>query len=130
MGATATNITFKRPGAVHYAGWMAKATYSLKIFLFRNKFYLTKSEIAGLKELSLFTIIFYLKAWYTAPCTITAPNNDLNLIKELISYKIFNNTISRTCSGKSADQLWYLNNELSVSFLFDETVSVETKKNT
>ncbi|XP_044587995.1 uncharacterized protein LOC123267437 [Cotesia glomerata] len=128
LSATTTNITFKRPGAVHHARWMAKAIYSLKIFLFRNEFHLTKSEIAGLRELSLFIIIFYLKAWYTAPCAIAAPNNDLTLIKELISYKKFNNTISRACSEKLADHLWYLNNELSVLSLFDETVSVETKR--
>ena len=40
LGATTTNITFKRPGAVHHAWWMAKAIYSLKIFLFRNEFHI------------------------------------------------------------------------------------------
>ncbi|XP_074111077.1 uncharacterized protein LOC141535152 [Cotesia typhae] len=91
LGTTTTNITFKHPGPVHHARWMAKAIYSLKIFLFRNEFHLTKSEINGLRELCLFIIIFYLKAWFTASCAITAPNNDLTLIKELISFERFNN---------------------------------------
>lgn len=128
LGDTTTNFIFKRPGAVHHARWMAKAIYSLKIFLFRTEFHLTKSEIAGLRELCLFIIIFYLKAWFTAPCAVTAPNNDLTLMKELISYERFNITVSRTCSEKLADHLWYLNNELSVLSLFDENVSVETKR--
>ncbi|XP_044578979.1 uncharacterized protein LOC123261451 [Cotesia glomerata] len=62
LGTTTTNITFKHPEAVHHARWMAKAVYSLKIFLFRNEFHLTKSEIDGLRELCLFIIIFYLKS--------------------------------------------------------------------
>ncbi|XP_044591190.1 uncharacterized protein LOC123269514 [Cotesia glomerata] len=128
LGTTTTNITFKHPGVVHHARWMAKAIYSLKIFLFRNEFHLIKSEIDGLRELCLFIIIFYLKAWFTAPCAITAPNNDLTLIKELISYERFNNSLSQTCSQKLADHLWYLNNELSVLSLFDKNVSVGTKK--
>lgn len=128
LGTTTTNITFKHPGPVHHARWMAKAIYSLKIFLFINEFHLTKSEIDGLRELCLFIIIFYLKAWFTAPCAITAPNNDLTLIKELISYERFNNSLSQTCSQKLADHLWYLNNELSVLSLFDKNVSVGTKK--
>ena len=37
-------ITFKKPGAFHHARWMAKAIYSLKIYLFRESFQLSKRD--------------------------------------------------------------------------------------
>ncbi|ESO06037.1 hypothetical protein HELRODRAFT_160152 [Helobdella robusta] len=38
------NIVFAAPGAFHHARWMAKAIYSLKIYLFREQFQLTNFE--------------------------------------------------------------------------------------
>lgn len=43
-------ISFKRPGAVHHAKWMAKAIYSSKMFLFRNEFKLSNEELHGLRQ--------------------------------------------------------------------------------
>ena len=37
-------IMFKSPSAVHYARWMAESIYSIKIYLFREQFKLTKQE--------------------------------------------------------------------------------------
>lgn len=36
-GKLSKDILFRPPGPVHHARWMAKAIYSLKIYLFRNE---------------------------------------------------------------------------------------------
>lgn len=72
---------FKRPGAMHHARWMAKAIYSLKIFMFQDQFQLSLSETNSLRQVRIFMILFYLKMWYTATSAILAPNNDLELLK-------------------------------------------------
>ena len=38
------SIMFNASVAAHHAGWMAEAFYSIKIFLFRKEFKLTKQE--------------------------------------------------------------------------------------
>lgn len=54
-------FTFKRPGAVHHARWMAKAIYGLKIFLFRDQFAYDGVTIDMLQRFVLFVIRIYLK---------------------------------------------------------------------
>lgn len=44
-------ITIKKPGAIHHARWMAKALYSLKIYLFRDQFHLNIKEKIGLRDI-------------------------------------------------------------------------------
>lgn len=81
-------ISFKRPGATYHARWMAKAM--LKIFIFREQFSLTAREIHSSREVCIFIILFYIKSWFTSSTAILAPNNDLELIKELTLYKTKN----------------------------------------
>ncbi|XP_044575051.1 uncharacterized protein LOC123258862 [Cotesia glomerata] len=123
-----SGIIFKQPGAVHHARWMAKAIYSLKIFVFRNQFKLSNSEMKGVRQVCIFVVKFDLKIWFSATSAITAPNNDLTLIQDLISYDKINPLISKNASTKMAKHLWYLSEELSVLSLFDMSVSPEIKK--
>ena len=51
---------FRAPGAIHQARWMAKAIYSLKIFLFRGQTKLTNHEVVGFKTLSVFVALVYV----------------------------------------------------------------------
>lgn len=129
LGAIPPNgVMFKRPGAVHHARWMAKAIYNLKIFLFRNQFKLTNSEMKGVRQVCVFVIKFYVKIWFSATSAITAPNNDLKLMQELISYNKINPLVSKNASEKMAKHLWYLSEELAALSLFDMNVSLEIKK--
>lgn len=51
---------FRPPGAVHHARWMAKAIYSLKMFMFREQINLSEEEKVGLADICVFLIRFYL----------------------------------------------------------------------
>ncbi|XP_044594332.1 uncharacterized protein LOC123271871 isoform X1 [Cotesia glomerata] len=120
-------VVFKYPGAVHHARWMAKAIYNLKIFMFRNQLKLTKTEIVGVRQICIFVIKFHIKAWFSATSAITAPSNDLMLIKNLLLDKKINSAVSKKTSEKMANHLWYLSEELAALALFDSRVSPEIK---
>ena len=63
-----------------------KLIYSLKIYLFRSQFWLTKHELSSLGHFTTFVLKVYLKAWFTSPCAPSAPQNDL-LIWTLVVLK-------------------------------------------
>ena len=121
-------ISFKRPGAVHHARWMAKAIYSLKIYLFRDEFELSQKELNGLRHLCIFIVTLYLKAWYSSTSATAAANHDLQFMKNLLEYKDINSLISSATCEKMISHLWYLSSELAILSLFDDGVPLEVKK--
>jgi hypothetical protein len=101
---------------------MAKIIYSLKIYLFRNQFKLTKSELNGLRRFVLFAVSVYVSAWVKAPDAAAAPANDL---QKIVLYK--DAGISKAASVAFSRHLWYIGGELIALSFFDRNVSVETK---
>lgn len=83
-----------------HARWMAKAIYSLKIFIFRGEFKLTVPETNSLRQICIFIATNYVKAWFTAPSAILAPNHDLNFMKKLIQYDKINSDVSKAALKK------------------------------
>ena len=81
------DIRIRKPGACHHARWMSKAIYSLKIFLLRRSFKLQKHEENKIYSIYKFVVFVYIEPWFTALLAVTAPNNDLSLIKKLIEYE-------------------------------------------
>jgi len=76
-GVPAKGISFKAPAGLHHARWLAKALYSLKVWMFRSQFKLTKAEEKGLRDICLFTVQVYVKVWFQAPAATMAPRLDL-----------------------------------------------------
>lgn len=105
---------------MHHACW--------KVWMFCRQVKLTVKEEDGLKEICLFSVLIYLKAWMTASVITGAPKNDFHLMNLLISYRIFNAAISRTTSEKLLNHLWYLSEELAPIAFFDLNVSVTMKR--
>ena len=96
LGRIAPNmISFKAPGAMHHARWMAKAIYSLKIFVFRGQFSLSDYEIDATRSICLFIMNVYVKVWFNAPKAAMAPNQDLQLLKTLVNYQKIYEDISK-----------------------------------
>jgi hypothetical protein len=124
----ARGIQFKAPGPIHHARWMSKIIYSLKVWLFRDQFKLTRREQKGLREMVVFTIRIYLRAWMTAPLAASAPNDDLLLLKSLVAYEARNQAISKAATTKLAGHLWYLSEELIGLAFFDKNVPAAVKR--
>lgn len=121
-------IFFRVPGAIHHARWMAKAIYSLKIFLFRDEFKLTANEKSGFSDICLFIVSTYVQAWFCAPRAVEAPNHDLQFLKKLVRYQTVDSTISRVALKKFVNHLWYLSPEAVALAFFDQKVSADTKR--
>jgi len=127
-GTPEKGISFRLPAGVHRARWMAKAIYSLKMFLFRKQFNMTRREADAIREISLFTVRVYIKYWFQAGSAISAPRNDLELIQKLVEYEMFNPALYRKALKKFLGHLWYLSEELVALAFFDDKVSVTTKR--
>ena len=121
-------LCFRTPGPIHHARWMSKAIYCLKVWLFRSQFNLTTKEEKGLRAMCMFISLIYVEHWFTAPCAIQAPRRDLNLIKKLQQFQKLNSKISEATSEKLQRHLWYLSEENVVLALFDDEVSLPTKR--
>lgn len=80
--------------------WMAKAIYSLKIYLFRDQFKLSKKEEIGIRDAYIFTIKVYIKYWFQSLLGSCAPQNDLQLLKDLKTYKEINQVIAKIALKK------------------------------
>ena len=104
----AKGVRYMTPGPMHHARWMSKIIYSLKVWMFRSQFKLTSKEKKGRRDMVIFTIRVYIKAWMTAPLAASAPNNDLLLLKSLARYEDVNKAISKASITKLAGHLWYL----------------------
>jgi len=119
-------VKFRAPGPMHQARWMAKAIYSLKVWLFRFQFKLTAKESKGLRDINIFLAKVYLKFWFQAPVASMAARNDLQLLQQLDVYP--QRAISTVTCRKIAGQLWYLSEDLILLSLFDRQVNVATKR--
>jgi len=127
-GILPNGIHFKKPGAIHHARWMAKAIYSLKIYLFREQFRLTVKEETALRNICIFIIRLYIKSWFDAPSAIKAPFQDLTFIKNLLNYIAIDKDTSQIAIKKFCGHLWYLSAELCGFAFFDEAVSIDMKR--
>lgn len=126
-GTPPRGIKFKKPGATHHARWLSKAIYSLKMYLFRDQFTLKRTEIEGLREICVFVVLFYVKAWFQAPSAVAAPQCDLNLLQELIKYLESNVKIAKAALSKLTGHLWYLTEKTVAFGFFDKKVPREVK---
>jgi len=117
---------FRSPGPMHKARWMAKAIYSMKLWMFRSQFKLTARETHGLLRLNVFLAKVYIKFWYQAPLASKAAHNDLKLLQILHAYP--DHEISLATTRKIAGQLWYLSEDLILLSLFDPNVDLITKR--
>jgi hypothetical protein len=118
-------VTFRAPGAFHHARWMAKAIYSIKIFLFQQQFSLTAKETHNVKELALFVSLVYVRFWHEAPLPVKAPLNDLLLLDELGKYP--NTKVGNAATTTFNRHLWYFSEILVGLSLFDDRIGEDVK---
>lgn len=116
---------FRAPGALHRARWMAKAIYSLKMFLFKGQLNLTAREQNGLSNISVFVAVLFARFWHEAPLAQCAPFNDFKVLDLLHHYPV--STVRVAAIKAFSRHLWYFSEHLITLALFDDKVSDETK---
>ncbi|KAF2894534.1 hypothetical protein ILUMI_11639 [Ignelater luminosus] len=107
---------------------MAKAIYSIKIFLLRSEFAITGVEEKALCRICGFIVVNYIKLWFTANKTTEAPWNDILLLKNLNKYKEKDALVAGACLQKFVNHLWYLADEPVLFSLFDDNAPLEEKQ--
>lgn len=80
-GTSSSGRKFAPPGPTHFARWMQKLIHAFKLFLFRKKFRMTEAEEKGVRDICIFGVLIYIKYWFSCRSAISAPNNDLQLLK-------------------------------------------------
>lgn len=138
-GTPLRGIRFRYPGAIHRARWMARAIYSIKMWLFRRQYEplqagLRKSRGPSyseqiwhhLQEVSLFVVRVYLKYWFESPASYSAPRHDLAFICTLSAYP--NTEVAKAATTAFERHLWYLSEILVAFAFFDDDVTTEEKR--
>jgi hypothetical protein len=137
-GVPPAGVRFRYPGAIHRARWMARAIYSIKMWLFRGEYNLQLRSGSSrsacysdrvwehLKKVCLFVTSVYVKYWFQTPSSAGAPRNDLNLLHTLSEYP--ERDVAKAAITAFGRHLWYLS-ELLVGFsFFDDDVSADEKR--
>ena len=122
-------VTFKRPGALHKARWMAKLIYSIKICLFEQQIadfprstITTQQQVTKVRDFVNFVTLVYSSWWMTCSSVIDAPWNDLKLFHSFLQYKLLNADISATAVRAFTRHLWYLTAEMVPLALWSKNV--------
>jgi len=126
-GVPPGGIKFRKPGAYHMARWMAKAIYTLKLYLFRTEFKLSKLEENSLFQITSFIVKCYVIYWIYAVEAASAPLNDIKFLRELKKYEEIDKNVSEVAISKFINHLYYLTEECAAFALFDESIDVNTK---
>lgn len=120
-------VIFHPPGADHHARWMSKAIYCLKIFMFRHQLNLGTSNLDGLRQITIFLIKHYLKAWFRCPIGSEAPFQDFNFIKSMLLDKDINQSLAYQIIKTFSRHLWYLEEQTVGLAFFDESIPIEIR---
>ena len=107
---------------------MMKAIYTLKIYLFREQFQLSKSEIQGISAVCHFIVTIYIKAWFTSTRANKAPQHDIQFLQSLSNYAKVDPIIAEATVSKFINHLWYIIPEAAALSFFDKDISVECKR--
>lgn len=84
--------------------------------------------MGGLKQFLTFIIRVYIKYWFVCQIPTSAPNNDLQLLKDLQNFRAINDEVGSVVFSKFTSHLWYLSERLIGLSFFDSTINLETKR--
>ena len=88
----------------------------------------TQSETTWnhLEEVAIFIVQVYYKYWFQAPSFVSAPRNNLHLLKVLEDFP--SKEISTAATTVFSRHLWYLSETLAGFAFFDDQMTLEVKR--
>ena len=119
-----TNFKFTKPGAISKARWMAKAIYTIYMYLLSDKItselpkdtIFTPYQIERIGRFVKFVSLIYIKWWVKCPVSVDSPINDLAFLTSIRSYS--DCVISSAAEKAMQNHMWYLTEELVPLSLF------------
>jgi hypothetical protein len=128
-------ITFRRPGALHKARWMAKLLYSIKICLLEQHIaklpsgtITTTHQVAKIWDFVNFATLIYSAWWMSCNSAVDAPWHDLKLIHNLLAYEAVNSVVAKSALRAFKLHFWYLTAEMVPLALFSERVPTAERR--
>jgi hypothetical protein len=128
-------ITFKKPGALHKARWMAKLLYSIKICLLEQHIaklpkgtITAMHQVAKIRDFVNFATLIYSSWWMSCNMAVDAPWHDLKLIHNLLRYEAVNATVAKSALRAFKQHLWYLTAEMVPLALFSQLVPAAERR--
>jgi hypothetical protein len=109
LGSIVPGFQFLLSGPDHYARWMSRALYYLKMFLLLNLFKMSALEKSQVVDISKFILVLYVKAWFQSPLPTSAPRNDLKFLVNMSRYRLVTKPkIAMDLLQGCYCHLWYL----------------------
>lgn len=88
---------------------------------------MTVEERTATRNTSVFIVMLYAEAWFTAPHVEMAPNHDLRCLKKLHQYTSIDKKVSIIAVEKSKNHLLYSNSE-SAAMAFFRRMSITRRE--
>lgn len=128
LGGNLDGFKFRKPGSTSNVRWMSRALYFLKMQMFMKEFSVySRTEIAAIRDISIFIVRLYTKAFIGAWNPLGAPKQDLEFLKAIKSYRSIDLRISNAVLRKFCTHAWYLHPETVALAFFDDNVSEAEK---
>lgn len=116
------------PGCFSRARFMCRILYCFKIYLYREQFIISDSEMDAIRRFILFVLKVYIKHWFTSSMSLTAPANDLSLLKKLDALSDIMPLTSKHTIEKLKNHLWFLSEILIAFSFYDASIGHECKR--
>lgn len=133
-GPTSQLVTFKRPGALHKARWMAKLLYAIKICLFEQQIQqlpagtvTTQKQVPAVRKFVNFVTLIYSIWWMNCSSVVDAPWHDLQFFQQLLSYETVDPLVAKSALKAFQKHQWYLTAEMVPFALFSSKVPAEVR---
>lgn len=128
LGKASATYSFREPGPIHHARWMAKALYALKMYIFREEFRMSAKEKSAMQSFCFFIVRFYIQAWFKCASAIATPKQDHEFMKDMLVHRRIDAPIANAVIKSCCNHLYYHSDESIAFALFDDCVTFEEKK--
>lgn len=127
LGGEIPNYRFSSPGLISNARLMAKAIFCIKIFLFRKYVKMSPTKLDNIRDVCIYIVTLYVKAWLGSTKAVEAPNQDWEYLKAATRYTSVDHVVSERLVKHFCGQLWYLGGEAIALALYDNNVPSDVK---
>lgn len=115
------------PGAYNRARFMCRVIYCMKMYLYRSQLRLQRGSLDNIRRFLLYFLKVHVKYWFNVKQAVKAPNQDLQMLKDLHEFKEVMPVTAEAVIKKFNNHLWYLSQTLIALAFFDDEVSVGDK---
>src|SRR6218665_2535827 len=129
LGHTKSEVSLRRPCALHKARWMAKVIYSLKFAMAERSIeqlppgtITTRHQVTKVRELVTFATHVYLMWWISCKKAVDAPWNNLQQFERILQLELVNTDASQSAKRVLSNHFWYMTAKMVPLALFSSLV--------